>query len=293
MNEKRKTHGAMTIHQIFEIDAKIGDLYKNGEPGVVAERSVGTAIAKLMARRMANSGKAHIDDVAHVQQLMQCGFAKTTAKRIVKKARNLATDLPPMPDPKGTPPATQETSHPSPKEKVANSHQNVPSVPRPDSNLPATTISESDLTDYVKALPETLPRPKQIRERENNIKTRGFFTLKTLRNEFFATEKFTEAVKYHAKITSENPFGSYQLAAGAAEKRRYAALWDAIGHNDVPPIWFPAILPYLAEEGLLEYHQVGLELVKTLEEQRQSLIRHGLLQEYNRDVPFEMKPGDG
>ena len=99
MAEKRKTHGAMTIHQIFEIDAKIGDLYKNGEPGVVAERSVGTAIAKLMARRMANVGKTHIGDGAHVQQLMQCGIAKTTAKRIVKKARTLATSMPPMPDP--------------------------------------------------------------------------------------------------------------------------------------------------------------------------------------------------
>lgn len=99
MTGKRKMHGAMTLHQISEIDARIGDLYENGEPDVIAERSVSAAIAKLMARRMANGGAAQIGDAAHVQQLMQCGIAKTTAKRIVKKARSLAADLQPMPEP--------------------------------------------------------------------------------------------------------------------------------------------------------------------------------------------------
>lgn len=288
MNEKRKTHGAMTIHQIFEIDAKIGDLYKNGEPGVVAERSVGTAIAKLMARRMANGGKAHIGDGAHVQQLMQCGFAKTTAKRIVKKARNLATDLPPMPDPKGTPPAPQETSRPSPKEKVADSRQNVPSVPRPDSNLPAAPIPESDLTDYVKALPETLPLPICTIARPEVQSTVKQVNLQNLHNELFSpgTDRFIKQLRYQAPVTSNNPFGLYQLAAPHREKIRYGAIWDAIGNNDIPPLWFPAILPYLAEEGLLEYYKVEPDLVAELEQARQTYISDGVLQAYDRKSTF-------
>jgi len=140
MAEKRKTHGAMTIHQIFEIDAKIGDLYKNGEPGVVAERSVGTAIAKLMARRMANDGKAHIGDGAHVQQLMQCGIAKTTAKRIVKKARDIATDMPPMPDPEIQPQTPEKSRTISPKAKAGD-------------NIAVPLITESSQVERLKGDP--------------------------------------------------------------------------------------------------------------------------------------------
>ncbi|MEB8534732.1 hypothetical protein AAE485_01180 [Acidithiobacillus ferriphilus] len=94
MREKRKTHGAMTLDDIIKIDEKIGLLCERGAPALVPERYAHLVIATKMARRMAYHPE--IADFGYIQELLQSTLPKTTAGRIVKKARELAKLIQPV-----------------------------------------------------------------------------------------------------------------------------------------------------------------------------------------------------
>ena len=81
MREKRKTHGAMTLEDIINIDEKIGLLCERGAPALVPERYAHLVIATKMARRMAYHPE--IANFGYIQELLQSKLPKTTAGRIV------------------------------------------------------------------------------------------------------------------------------------------------------------------------------------------------------------------
>lgn len=279
----KSKHGAMTIEQLMEIDKKIARLHENHAPSVVTERSVGDTLARFLARGMADNPDSDITDTAYIQEYIQSGFTRFTAKRIVVKARALSKTMKARPVEEAARPITTIDTRP-----VTPGHRISVPAPVPTYPQPATVIPECNITDYVKVLPETLPRPiRTIVQPEERSKAKQI-NLQNLHNELFltGTDRFIKQLRYQAPVTSNNPFGLYQLAAPNPEKIRYGAIWDAIGNNDIPPLWFPAILPYLAEEGLLEYYKVNTGLVAELEQARQTYLSDGVLQAYDRLSTF-------
>jgi hypothetical protein len=267
----KSKHGAMTVEQLLEIDKKIGRLHENHAPSVVPERSVGDTLARFLARRMAFNPDTDITDAAYIQEYIQSGFTRFSAKRIVVKARMLSQKL------KVIAVSDQPTTP-----------QNSLPTPGTIKNQPATPIPECNLTEYVRALPETLPRPIRSIVRPEKRSEVMQINLQRLRNELFLpdTDRFVKQSRYQAPVTSDNPYGMYQLSASNPEKQRYGLIWDAIGNNNIPPLWFPAILPYLAEEGLLEYYKVNIGLVGELEQIRQTYLSDGVLPVYDRNSTF-------
>lgn len=284
----KSKHGAMTVEQLLEIDQKIGRLHENRAPSVVPERSVGDTLARFLAHRMASNPDIDITDTAYIQEYIQSGFTRFSARRIVVKARMLSQKLNVIP---------METTRPimgAREEKTvvsgqpATSQEALPALGGVQNPSAPPTIPERALTEYVKLLPETLPRPIRtiVRPKERSEAMKN--NLQNLRNELFLpdTDRFIRQLRYQAPSTSNNPYGLYQPSAPNTEKSCYAEIWGAIGNNNIPPLWFPAILPYLAEEGLLEYYNVNPDLVIKFEQIRQTYLSDGLLQAYDRNSLF-------
>jgi hypothetical protein len=136
------------------------------------------------------------------------------------------------------------------------------------------------ITEYVRKLPATLPKPIRKIPVEYNIKERKKVSLMSLRPDIFDRE-FERSLRGLAPVTPGNAFGRYDPNP---DLDKYPHIWDAVGNYHVPPNILAECLPYMAEEGLLEFHKVPLYAVQELEELRQLYIKKGLIGEYDRNV---------
>ncbi|MBN6739906.1 hypothetical protein JKG47_05030 [Acidithiobacillus sp. MC6.1] len=300
----------MSVDQILEIDRRIKKLGENGTPSVVPGRLIPGIVAKKAAQTMAYH--ADIPDAVFVHEFIDIGFTSTTARQIVKKARALSLTIEvPVMVPQ---PVASSTTVPVPtsggvvvggKEKVLDAVMPVspaitPAVseePKAKPNLTITYENNSHalghLSDYVLAFPETLPKPSQILPFEPQIKIREKTTLKSIREDLFTQEYgLTRRLENRAEITAMNPCGFFEpnghTGSGAAaieDFGLFTAMRGAIGEWRIDQPQLAEFLPYLADEGLLEYHSVSLKAVRKLEDMRQRLIANGTIQEYDRTVP--------
>ncbi len=146
---------------------------------------------------------------------------------------------------------------------------------------------DGNLSDYVRALPDTLPKPRKVWACEFKIKVKKEISLKTVRSDLFGRE-FDKSLNGLAKVAPGNAFGRFNPNPVIG---KYSEVWDGVGYFDVPPDVLAECLPYLAEEGLLEFHKVPLVAVRELEEMRQLYIEKGRIQDYDRSVrPGQKKP---
>ncbi|WP_428946854.1 hypothetical protein ACQUQQ_08615 [Acidithiobacillus ferrooxidans] len=135
-------------------------------------------------------------------------------------------------------------------------------------------------SDYVRSLPDVLPKPNRAWEPEHNIKVKKAISLKTVRPELFGRE-FDKSLNGLDAVTPGNALGRFNPNPIIG---KYPGVWDGVGYFDVPETVLAECLPYLAEEGLLEFHNVPLSAVLALEEIRQVGIDQGRIQAYDRDV---------
>ncbi|MBU2754678.1 hypothetical protein HFU84_13940 [Acidithiobacillus sp. CV18-2] len=87
----QKRHGPMSIEQILKIDQRIQRMAENAAPSLVSDRHVVPILAEKIARTMAYHKS--IPDSSYIQELVLESFNIKTARRIVKKARALATTI--------------------------------------------------------------------------------------------------------------------------------------------------------------------------------------------------------
>ncbi|MBE7567668.1 hypothetical protein [Acidithiobacillus sp. HP-11] len=293
MDEKIKTHGVMNkndgnTHEVqrstlLEIAAQLEEAAASASSPTMSKRAMTQSLTERLASSIANY--PDVRRSVYVKVLVTTGYYKErNAQKIVKsaydKSKSIAANRP------YTEAAKPKITSSSFMSNFTNREVVNPTQPNPPTKQ--TPVSVSYLSDYVKLLPETLPRPICAIVRPEERSEAMQINLQRLRNELFlpGTDRFIKQLRYQAPVTSNNPFGLYQLAAPHREKIRYGAIWDAIGNNDIPPLWFPAILPYLAEEGLLEYYKVESDLVAELEQARQTYLSDGVLQAYDRKSTF-------
>ncbi|PZD81817.1 hypothetical protein DN052_01705 [Acidithiobacillus ferrooxidans] len=223
------------------------------------------------------------DQTPYIQSLVRRGVRYATAHRITKDAFAIAMEKWQQRDAaiKSTmvvSPATAMISTVSggvDKGKKSGGY----SIVHPD--------QDGNWSDYVGALPGTLPKPIKLWAPEYNRKEKKKISLKTVRPDLFGRE-FDKSLNGLAAITPGNALGRFNPNPIIS---KYPGVWDGIGYYDVSPDLLAECLPYLAEEGLLEFHNVPLSAVLELEEMRQMYIEKGLIQPYDRNIrPGRKKP---
>ncbi len=268
---------------LLEIAAQLEEAAASASSATMSKR----AMTQSLTERLAIGIASHPDvrRSVYVKVLVTTGYyQERNAQKIVKKAydksKSIVAGRLDMEAMKPTVTRSSVLRDLARREPINTTPPNPPTE--------QTLVSVRDLSEYVLALPETLPRPIRSIVRPEKRSEAMQVNLQRLRNELFLpdTDRFVKQLRYQAPVTSDNPYGMYQFSTSNAEKQRYGALWDAIGNNQVPPLWFPEILPYLAEEGLLEYYKVNIGLVRELEHIRQTYLSDGVLQAYDRNNTF-------
>ncbi len=299
----------VSVEQIREAAQEIKKMGETGTPPEsLPKRLEIKALKEQIARTMALSPT--LPDSYYVYRLVDKGFKLATGRRIVKKARAMsatievpvliqqpATKPSPVPASGGVVVAGKEkgteatVSAASPVITPA-----VPEEPGAKPNLEITYENNSHAlghwSDYILTLPETLPKPSQSLAYEPQIKVRQKTTLKSIRKDLFTQEYgLTKRLENRCEITTHNPCGFFEPnghsgggAAAAEDFRLFTAMREAVGEYRIAQPQLAEFLPYLADEGLLEYHRVSLEAVRKLEDMRQRRIKMGVIQEYDRNV---------
>ncbi|MBU2755555.1 hypothetical protein HFU84_13345 [Acidithiobacillus sp. CV18-2] len=302
------------IDEALQIVERLKDAAKTGAPTSMPRRSLSGFLTRELAKAIAFHPSTQ--NGAYIKELMDSGFTKRNARAIVFNARKLAATIEvpvvvqqpaasPAPAPVVAPaPATAPTSGGGVvvgKEKGAEATASVAGpTPAAEGRKPNLLITYENnsyalghLSDYVLAIPETLPRPSRILPFEANSVLRKKTTLKSIRKDLFTQEYgLTSRLENRSEITAMNPRGFFEpnghAGAGPAaieDFNLFSSVRTAIGEWRIAQPQLAEFLPYLADEGLLEYHAVSLKAIRKLEDMRQRLIANGTIQEYDRNVP--------
>ena len=278
-----KTYSYADIQKLKEEWKRIG-------AGAVLEDTLYAKRAiRIAAKDMADTIlDVTMDRSEYVQSLIRGGFHRSTAFEVVKIAFEMAAErqeiaMRKIPDaaPKPPSPSTQAGM-------VVPATAMVPAASGGggDGGKKGKVFSvaysdpDGNCSDYVRALPGTLPKPSKIWAPEYNLKEKKKISLKTVRPDLFGRE-FDKSLNGLDDVTPGNAFGRFNPNPIIG---KYPGVWDGVGYFDVPPTILAECLPYLAEEGLLEFHKVPLSAVLELEDLRQMYIRKGQIQAYDRDV---------
>ncbi len=313
MNDKVATAPCEDEDRISVEDAlKIAESLKKtaaiGAPSSIPRRNLASFLTQELAKAIAYHPGT--PNSAYVEELMRNGIAKRNAKKITWNARKLAATIEapvvvqqPTASPATKPAHVQAPASGSGVVVVGKENWMAP-VPAPEtaSGKPEETEWKPNLaftgennsyalghwSDYILSIPATLPKPKKPLEFEPNINERKKMTLKSIRKDIFNEEYgLLKRLEHRCEVTAQNPKGFYEPHGHGATMKdfsTYSEVRTAIGENRIEATHLAEFLPYLAEEGLLEYHKVPLKVVQDLEELRQGRIAMGTIPEYNPDV---------
>ena len=247
---------------------------------------------RYMVREMADAIiDPHQDQAPYTQSLVRRGVRHATAYKITKAAFAIALGKWKQRD------SVASAAH-QPQKKPPVTTAATTTVPASTAMVPvasggggdggekgnAFSVAYSDpdgnYSDYVLSLPDTLPKPIKTWAPEYNLKEKKKISLKTVRPDLFGRE-FDKSLNGLCDVTPGNAFGRFNPNPIIG---KYPGVWDGVGFFEVPPTVLAECLPYLAEEGLLEFHKVPLSAVLELEDLRQMYIRKGQIPAYDRNV---------
>jgi hypothetical protein len=289
--EATKRAQPMPLSKFYEIEKRIKNLGEKGVPSLIPGRLVSDTIARKIAHTMAYH--PDIPDASYLTELMCESIPRSTARRIIKRARAFACGIE-VPSLITAPVASnpQEVSTPSSSVGERGKKEGEGARAAGAAGVEAARTAgaagaevagadaDGVLTEYVRKLPDTLPKPIRNIPVEYNVKERKKVSLASLRPDIFDRE-FEKSLRSLAPVTPGNAFGRYDPNP---DLDKYPHTWDAVGNYHVPPNILAECLPYMAEEGLLEFHKVPLRAVQELEELRQLYIKKGMIGEYDRNV---------
>ncbi|MBN6742350.1 hypothetical protein JKG47_17880 [Acidithiobacillus sp. MC6.1] len=301
---------SIDIDEALQIVERLKNTAKIGAPSSMPRRNLSGFLTRELAKAMAlHPGTPNS---AYINELMSTGFTKRNAREIAFNARRLAATIEvpvliqqPATKPSPVPVPTSGGVVVAGKEKVpevmtsAASPVITPAVSEEPKAKPNLTITHENnshalghYSDYILAMPETLPKPHHSLPLEP-LKVRQKTTLKSIRKDLFTQEYgLTGRLENRSEITAMNPCGFFEPSGDSLsgphareDFRLFTAMRGAMGEWRIDQPQLAEFLPYLADEGLLEYHSVSLEAVRKLEDMRQRLIANGTIQEYDRTVP--------
>jgi hypothetical protein len=287
------------LEDALELVERLDKIATVGAPSVIPNKDLANFISSKLAKSIAYH--PDVRNTAYIQELMDSGFTKRNAQKIVWQARSLAkkmsVDIPVIQPVRDRPAASIEAStkpvDSAPSSSVGEKGKRESEARTAGAAGAAVAVAagaagaevagadaDGVLTEYVRKLPATLPKPIRKIPVEYNIKERKKVSLASLRPDIFDRE-FEKSLRGLAPVTPGNAFGRYDPNP---DLDKYPHTWDAVGNYHVPPNILAECLPYMAEEGLLEFHKVPLRAVQELEELRQLYIKKGLIGEYDRNV---------
>ena len=265
---------------------KLKDEWKQiGAGAVLGDTLYAKRAIRIAAREMADTIlDVTMDRSEYVQSLIRGGFHRSTAFEIVKIAFEMAAERHEIAMRKIPSAAKHASTQSGSMVSVTATVPVASGCENEGKKGKAFPVAYSDpdgnWSDYVSALPDTLPKPSKVWATEYNLKEKKKISLKTVRSDLFGRE-FDKSLNGLAAITPGNALGRFNPNPIIG---KYSEVWDGVGYFDVPPDVLAECLPYLAEEGLLEFHKVPLSAVLELEDLRQMYIRKGQIQAYDRDV---------
>ena len=274
-----KTYSYASIQKLKEEWRRIG-------AGAVLEDTIYAKRAiRIAAKDMADTIlDVTMDRSEYVQSLVRGGFHRSTAFEIVKIAFAMATEVQEIAMRKN-PSAHAKAASSRPKATGAAMTRSPPAGGagnrEKEEDLPVAWSDPcGNWSDYVLSLPDALPRPRRTWEPEHDINIKKKISLKTVRPDLFGDE-FDKSLNGLVKGVAGNALGRFNPNPIIG---KYPGVWSGIGHFDVPDTVLAECLPYLAEEGLLEFHKVPLSVVRELEEMRQVGIDQGRIPAYDWNV---------
>jgi hypothetical protein len=278
-------HGVTSLEDALSLVEKLDQIAIVGAPSVIPNKDMADFLSRKLARSI-----AHHPDVrnnAYIRELVDNGFAKRNAQKIVWAARKLSRSIPVDTSVIHASPAGPATTHGSEIARASPATAKVPAASgmggggeKGDSFPVAWSDPCGNWSDYVRSLPDALPRPVRTWAEEHKIKVKKEISLKTVRPDLFGRE-FNKSLNGLVSRSPDNALGRFNPNPIIG---KYPGVWDGVGYFDVPETVLAECLPYLAEEGLLEFHKVPLSAVLALEEIRQVGIDQGQIQAYDRNV---------
>ena len=274
-------HGVTSLEDALSLVEKLDQIAIVGAPSVIPNKDMADFLSRKLARSI-----AHHPDVrnsAYIRELVDNGFAKRNAQKIVWTARKLSRSMPVDPSVIHAGPATthgSEIAHASPATAKVAAASGLSGRDK-DLTFPVAWSDPcGNWSDYVLSLPDALPRPTKLWAAEYDMKVKKTISLKTVRPDLFGRE-FDKSLDGLVAMTPGNAFGRFNPNPIIG---KYPGVWDGVGYYDVPDIILAECLPYLAEEGLLEFHDVPASAVRILEDLRQLRISKGEIRAYDRHV---------
>ena len=277
-------HGVTSLEDALSLVEKLDQIAIVGAPSVIPNKDMADFLSRKLARSI-----AHHPDVrnnAYIRELVDNGFAKRNAQKIVWAARKLSRSMPVDPSVIHASSAGPATTHGSEIVHASPATAKVPAASgmsgrEKDLTFPVAWSDPcGNWSEYVRSLPDVLPKPNRTWAEENSIKVKKVISLKTVRPELFGRD-FNQSLNGLVSCTPDNALGRYNPNSIIG---KYPGVWNGVGYFDVPETVLAECLPYLAEEGLLEFHKVPLSAVLALEEIRQVGIDQGRIQAYDRNV---------